>query len=388
MFDLFNKSKYQSRCSNFENPTGGKGTAASMNKGAKGHPCETLLPGETKTLIEFNGCGIVTRIWLGTDQYSPKGLRSMRLDMYWDGAKTPAVSAPAGDFFNMAHSRMAAFDSELFSNPEGRSMNCFVPMPFRKRARITLTYEGTGKPALLFYDISFLAAKRLPKDALYFHAHWRRENPTTLGKDFEILPKVTGAGRFLGCNIGAITDARYEDAWWGEGEMKAWLDGDKKLPSIAGTGTEDYILSAWGQKTFSCRYHGATVADPEHRQWGFYRHHLPDPILFQKDCKITIQQMGGAMRAKVARLMKQNGAPLIPVSLATSRDPGHSFTLLLEQKPPCDITDPKLPDTWCNFYRSDDVSACAYFYLDKPENHLPPLQPVAERIAGLSDEKP
>jgi hypothetical protein len=130
------------------------------------------------------------------------------------------------------------------------------------------------------------------------------------------------------------------------------------------------------------------VADPEHHQWGFYRHHLPDPILFQKDCKITIQQMGGAMRAKVARLIQQNGAPLIPVSLATSRDPGHSFTLLMEQKPPWDITDPKLPDTWCNFYRSEDVSACAYFYLDKPENRLPPIQPVSERIAGLSDEKP
>jgi hypothetical protein len=360
----------------FENPSGEKGNGGRENKGAKGKPSDFVQAGETKVLMNVKGAGIIQRMWLTIDDRSPAMLRSVRLEMFWDDSTIPAVSVPLGDFFGLALGRKLPFETSLFSDPEGRSFNFNIPMPYRTAARITLTNES-DKKITLFYDIGYQKVQSHGPDVLYFHAFWNRIQKTELGKDFEILPLVTGKGRFLGTNMGFITNPLYEKSWWGEGEVKIYLDGDKSLPSLNGTGTEDYIGTAWGQGVFNHTFQGCLVADENTRQWAFYRYHIPDPIYFNSECKVTIQIMGGDMLPKVRQYVR-NGAPLIPVTI--SADKMHK---LLEQQPVPDIMDQKLPEGWVNFYRQDDVCSTAYFYLDKPSTTLPKLQPKAERIAGL-----
>jgi hypothetical protein len=380
VFDIFLKHHgIQTRWASFENPTGEKGAAATRNRGGKGYPCDVVKPGETRTLADIKGPGIITRIWMTVQNRAPRALRELRIDMYWDGAKTPAVSAPLGDFFGFGLARAVVCESALFASPEGRSFNSYVPMPFRSRARITLSNESADTPALLFYDVDYLLAESLPDEALYFHATWRRERPTTLCRDFGILPRVSGAGRFMGCCVGVITDPVYEDSWWGEGEVKVYLDGDGEHPTLCGTGTEDYIGTGWGQRVYAQTYHGCTVAEPETRQWAFYRLHVPDPVVFGGDCRVTLQQIGGCSKEKAIRLLREGKAPLVPVTVGAE---GGGYVRLLEEDPPAPVERRGLPDGWTNFYRREDVSACAYFYLDRPENGLAPLAPVAERTAG------
>jgi hypothetical protein len=182
-------------------------------------------------------------------------------------------------------------------------------------------------------------------------------------------------------NMGIITDPHYQKSWWGEGEVKIYLDGDDNLPTLNGTGTEDYIGTGWGQGVFIHQFQGCLVADEPNRQWAFYRYHVPDPVFFQQDCKVTIQVMGGDMINKV-REYKKNGAPMIPVTVSTDK----GFLKLLEQNPVPDLMDEKLPEGWTNFYRSDDVSATVYFYLHKPTNELPALAPAKERAAALPEK--
>ncbi|MHC4395710.1 MAG: glycoside hydrolase family 172 protein [Planctomycetota bacterium] len=377
--ELFRKPKNViTRWSSFENLNGIKGQGGKANKGAKGHPYDNIKAGRTKTLLDIKGCGIITRIWITIRNRSPQMLRSLHIKMYWDGAKTPAVSAPFGDFFGVGLGKRVPFENELFSDPEGRSFNCCIPMPFRKAAKIVITNDSDVDIKSIYYDVNYLLTRAHDKDVLYFHTHWRRENPTSLFHDFEILPRVKGKGRFLGTNIGVIADPIYKNTWWGEGETKVFLDGDSKYPTLVGTGTEDYIGTGWGQGTYAHRYQGCLIADEKNRQWAFYRYHIPDPVFFDKDCRVTIQQIGGDDKKKVRELLKQ-GVPLKPISI--SKD--GNFTRLLEKYDEPNLDDPSVPDGWCNFYRRDDVSATAYFYLDRPENNLPPMAPVAERTRGL-----
>ncbi len=377
--ELFRKAdKTVTRWSSFENLNGVKGRGGMENKGAKGHPYDNIKAGETKTLLDIKGCGIVTRIWITIRNRSPQMLRSLRIEMYWDGAKTPAVSAPFGDFFGVGLGKRVPFESELFSDPEGRSFNCCIPMPFRKAARIIITNDSETDIKSIYYDVNYLLTAAHDSDVLYFHTHWRRENPTRLFHDFEILPRVKGKGRYLGTNIGVIADSIYENTWWGEGEVKVYLDGDDKYPTLVGTGTEDYIGTGWGQGVYAHRYQGCLIADKANHQWAFYRYHIPDPVFFDKDCRVTIHQIGGDDKKKVRELIKK-GVPLKPISI--SKD--GNFTKLLENTDEPNLDDPSVPDGWCNFYRRDDVSATAYFYLDSPENNLPAIAPAAERTKGL-----
>ncbi|HEX5169926.1 MAG TPA: glycoside hydrolase family 172 protein [Cyclobacteriaceae bacterium] len=368
------------RWSSFENPTAGKGKGGAENKGAKGHPAELISPGASKILLDVKGAGIIQRMWMTISDRSPAMLRSIRLEMYWDGSTKPAVSVPLGDFFGVGLGRKVAFQNALFSDPEGRSFNCYIPMPFRTAAKIQIVNDS-DKPFTLFYDINFQQVEKHAADVLYFHSFWRRENKTQLGNDFEILPNVKGKGRYLGMNMGIITDPVYEKSWWGEGEVKIYLDGDSDLPTLNGTGSEDYIGTGWGQGVFVNQYQGCLVADQSIRQWAFYRYHIPDAIFFQRECRVTIQIMGGDMLNKV-REYKKNGAALIPVTISSDND----FFKFFEQNPVPDLMDPKLPDGWTNFYRQDDVSATVYFYLDKPVSELPPVAPRGERIAALPEK--
>jgi hypothetical protein len=367
----------QTRWSSFENPTAAKGGGGKENKGAKGHPAEHLRPGKTIVLLDVRGPGTVQRIWMTLSERSPHMLRSLRLDMYWDGASKPAVSVPVGDFFGLGLGRTTPFQNALFSNPEGRSFNSYIPMPFRKGARITITNES-ATTALLFYDINFVTLKAQPADALYFHAFWTSNKGTALGEDFTILPQLPGRGRFLGCNLGVIADSVYGKSWWGEGEVKIYLDGDGPLPTLAGTGTEDYIGTGWGQGPYAHNYQGCPIADTANRQWVFYRYHIPDPVFFHSGIRVTIQQMGGDTRDAVRRLVK-GGARLIPVTVALP----DGFVNLFEQRPVPQLSDDNFPDGWTNFYRLDNYSSTAYFYLDAPVSALPVLRPLSERVEGL-----
>jgi len=362
-----------------ENRNGAPGQGGRENAGAKGHPYDTLRAGQSLVLGEIAGSGVIRRMWITVSDRSPVMLRSLRLDMYWDGAERPAVSVPLGDFFGAALGQLVPFESALFSSPEGRSFNTIVPMPFRRSARIVLTNESDRDLPHVFYDIDYTLGT-VPRESLYFHASWRRERPTTLGSDFRVLPRVSGRGRYLGSNIGIITDQAYASTWWGEGEMRVFLDSDHEHPTLAGTGAEDYIGTGWGEGAFTHAYQGAPVADPKQRHWSFYRLHVPDPIFFTSGCEVTLQQIGGGAKAEVLTLLRA-GVELRPVTI----DPGgrDRFAKLLERTPAVSLDDAGLPDGWVNFYRHDDVSATAYFYLDRPMSDLPPLAAVATRVAGL-----
>lgn len=376
--ELFQMPKGQeTRWVSFENISGKKGIGGQENQGAKGHAFDYIKAGESKEIVNIEGSGTIRRIWLTLSRRSPEMLRSLRIEMYWDGSEKPAVSAPIGDFFGVGLGLRVPFESALFSDPEGRSFNCFIPMPFRESARITITNDSKEDYTILFYDVDILMEQH-EKDMLYFHTYWSRSLATTLGKDFEILPRLEGAGRFLGTNIGILTNPLYEDTWWGEGEVKVYLDGDAAFPSLVGSGTEDYVGTAYGQGTFDHQYQGSLIADPDKGQFAFYRYHIPDPVFFYKNIKVSIQQIGGAPIEKLLQLQK-NGARLQAISIHAGLD----FVKLLEGEQAIDLNDPDLPKGWTNFYRQDDVSAAAYFYLNKPSSNLPTIGNLQNRTAQL-----
>jgi hypothetical protein len=374
------QSGSQPRWASPENPTAAKGAGARENRGAKGHAFDTIPIGASHVLADIKGAGTIDRMWMTIEDRSPDALRGLKLEIYWDGAKTPAVSVPLGDFFLHGVGEMVPMETALFASPEGRSFVSYVPMPFRTGARVVVTNESAKQVNLIFYDVNYRSLRKQPKDALYFHAWWSRDRATTLARDFRILPRISGRGRFLGASVALLTNPVYEKTWWGEGEVKIALDGDSSnAPTLVGTGTEDYIGTAWGQGAYVNRFQGAPIATWEgDGRWTFYRFHIPDPIFFERDIEVSLQQMGGARKNIILDLQKK-GAPLIPVTI----DPGSrtNFQQLLDNPRP--LSDPSLPDGHTNYYRSDDVAAVAYFYLDRPGGVLPPIAAPAERRAAL-----
>jgi hypothetical protein len=356
----------ETRWASPENPAGARGAGAKSNAGRKGAAFFVLKAGESRTLAEArSGSGTVRRIWMTIRNRTPQFLRGMRIDMYWDGAKTPAVSAPLGDFFGVGLGRMAPFQAALFSSPEGRSFHSLVPMPFRHGMKIVLTNETREDQPQVYYDVNYTLGDAHGADALYFHAHFRRENPTKLRRDYEILPRIAGKGRYLGTNISVIANQeRYSASWWGEGEVKIFLDGDQEFPTLAGTGTEDYIGSAYSLGAYSNLTQGAPIVDEEKKQYAFYRYHVEDPVYFRQDIRITIQQIGF--------LWGGDGKPQHPVKAPLFiAGPGEKQVDL--EKPPRVTL----------FEREDDWSSVAYFYLDRAENGLPALASLRLRTEGL-----
>lgn len=352
----------ETRWASGENPTGARGAGGTANGGRKGAPTVPIRAGESRVLAQATGSGTVRRIWMTFPDRSPHMLRGLRLEMYWDGASTPAVSAPVGDFFGVGLGRTATFESAFFSNPEGRSFNAVIPMPFRTGMRIVMVNESGRNLDELFYDVDYTLGDRHSDNTLYFHAHWRRERKTTLQQDYEILPRISGRGRYLGTNVGITVDtATYFNTWWGEGEVKVFLNGDRELPTLAGTGAEDYIGTAWGQGQFADLYQGSPVADEKAMQWAFYRYHVPDPIWFQRDIRVTIQQIG-YLAPHSREAVVRAGRPLYRAG------PGRvEMDLTKDGK----------------FERADDYSSTVYFYFERPDSPLPPIAPVAERVAGV-----
>ena len=278
-----------SRSISFENPTGapGEGGKASSNLGVgrKGAPARQIQPGETVQLCDIEGPGTIRHIWITTDR-APIVQRACVIRAYWEGQEHPSLECPIGDLFGFAHGRITAYHSAVHSVGPTGGRNLWLPMPFTTRARLTFTNESE-KAVPLFYQIGYTTGDKHPADVGRLHVLFRRENPTTEKKDFELLPQRTQKGRFIGSIIGIRN--LHPDQWWGEGEIKVYMDGDTEFPTIVGTGSEDYVGLAWGIQQTPFLYNGCSLNDKNFVS--MYRWHLPDPIAWQKEARITIQQI-------------------------------------------------------------------------------------------------
>jgi hypothetical protein len=209
--NLFNyNDNLEPRWSSPENINGQKGMGGKENNSAKGHPYDSIPADSSLSLLDIDGKGIIQRIWITINDRSPEMLRALKIEMFWDNSEIPAVSVPFGDFFGVGLGRTTAFQNALFANAEGRSFNCFIPMPFRKHAKIVVTNESGKKLNNIFFDVDYSLLKYWDEQFLYFHASWNRDTATTLAKDFELLPLVQGKGRFLGVNIGVSANPLYK----------------------------------------------------------------------------------------------------------------------------------------------------------------------------------
>lgn len=356
------------RWASAENPDALPGGAGRAKGGRKGAAAITnFAAGASAVLAHAEGTsGRIRRIWITIPDRSPAMLRSLRLRFFWDGAATPAIDAPLGDLFCTSLGRPTAFENAWFANPEGRSFICTLPMPFRTGMRIEVINESELTLGTFFYEIDFTVGDVIASDVGYLHAHWRREAAGGFAVDYTILPTVSGRGRFLGACFSVIPNtAGYARTWWGEGEVKAYIDDDGDLPTLCGTGTEDYIGTGWCQGRYAQQWQGCPIVDEERFRYGFYRLHGPDPVYFHARLRLTIQRIGW-MHAEQALAIRAGKAPF-----RSLRNPDFDF----EQ-----------PETWTpgTFERAgDDWASCAWFYLDRPENGLPPLAPVGERISML-----
>jgi hypothetical protein len=301
--------RFDSRSVSFENPTGARGAGGKKALGRKGAPEHMMKPGERIILADLKGPGTIRHFWITVSTLrigvlKPEVTRALQLEVFYDGASEPSVSVPLLDFFGLPHGRQAEFYSSLMSANEGRGLNSYIPMPFAAAARVEFL-NGASEPVDLYYQIDYTLEASLQQNTGYLHATFRRENPTTLRRDFVIAEGLHGPGRFLGCVVGIRPiEPVNDDFWYGEGEVKIYRDGDREFPTYCGTGTEDYIGSAWGLDRHYGPYSGAplnvcrpaTVAEhpPVQAFVGFYRWHVLDPIMFQSELRVTIQQIGYA----------------------------------------------------------------------------------------------
>jgi len=271
--------------------------ASDLGRGWKVRPSITLPAETVTTLMDVDGPGIIQHIWCTVD---PKRLRHLILRMYWDNEETPSVEVPLGDFFCNGWrigddwKPVNIFSLPINVNPSG-GFNSFFPMPFRQHARITIENISTCDQPAFYYTINY-ALCDIAQDDAYFHAQFRRVNPLPYKEDYVIIDGVKGQGHYVGTYM-AWQQNNW--GWWGEGELKVYLDGDREFPTICGTGTEDYFGGAWAFiDTFSAPFMGypmgSPLADkvPQGTRHSVYRFHIMDPIRFQSDIKVTIQALG------------------------------------------------------------------------------------------------
>jgi hypothetical protein len=278
-----------SRSISFENPSGAPGqggkAASNLGPGRKGAPAREIKPGETVQMGDIKGPGTIRHIWITTSQ-EPAVQRACVIRAYWEGQSQPSIECPIGDLFGFAHGKITSYQSAIHSCGPTGGRNLWIPMPFTKRARFTFSNES-DKPVTLFYQLTYTLGDKHPKDVGRMHILFRRDNPTVQKKDFELLPHRTQKGRFVGSVIGIRN--LHPDQWWGEGEIKVYRDGDQEWPTLVGTGSEDYVGLAWGIQQASFLYNGCSLN--EKNFVSMYRWHLPDPITWQHEARITIQQI-------------------------------------------------------------------------------------------------
>ena len=276
----------------------GKAPARELGQGWKVSPSININAGETVTLAQIDGAGAIQHIWLTV---APQWWRKLVIRFYWDDETTPSVETPLGDFFCNGWSvRSNVTSLAVCVNPAG-GFNSYWEMPFRKGARITLENLSPEDILGFYYQITYTQTD-IADDVGYFHAQWRRSNPLPYQQDHMLLEGVKGQGQYVGTYIAWGVN---NTGWWGEGEIKFFMDDDREFPTICGTGTEDYFGGAWnfehpkGQYgVFSSPYSGLSqVIQPDglyqsQTRFGMYRWHITDPIRFQRELRVTIQALG------------------------------------------------------------------------------------------------
>ena len=316
MNNLFRLSNAKTRSISPENFTGEKGkggmakegvasnASRDLGQGWKVNPFITIEPGKTFTLAEITGPGAIQHIWLtptGTWRYSI-------LRFYWDDETTPSVEVPLGDFFGMGWGEYAQMSSLAVCVNPGSAFNSYWVMPFRKKCKVTIENINVDK-VNIYYQIDYTLTE-VPDDAAYFHAQFRRTNPVKYKDIYTIVDNIKGKGHFVGTYMAWGV---HNNGWWGEGEIKFFMDGDQEFPTINGTGTEDYFCGSYDFDTkrnvapgvnmieyteFTTPYaglHQVIRGDGHYKvmqRFGMYRWHIADPIRFEKDLKITIQDLG------------------------------------------------------------------------------------------------
>lgn len=308
-----------------------------------------IAAGETLTVLEEAGPGVITHIWFTIASPESFHLKKLVLRMYWDNEPTPSVETPVGDFFGLGLGDYYLYQSLPLAVGSTNALNCFFPMPFRKMAKITVTNEGKLPVDAFYFNLDYRAyRKALPDDTLYFHAQYRQATPNRgwtnewtsngdprvdkranlTGEDNYVWMEATGRGHYVGVTMSVLQN---QDEWWGEGDDMFFIDGEK-LPSINGTGSEDYFLGAWdfGSQPFSYALFGAPVKGEERAgsRSSVYRFHLDSPITFTKSIRATIEH-------------------------------GHAN------------------------HRSDNYFSVAYWYQTEPHGAFPTLPPVEQRIPRL-----
>ena len=325
MGNLYRLSDAKSRSISAENFTGGKGKAGmadpkdkdipnaanafsparDLGQGWKVNPFVRIDAGKTFTLAEIQGPGAIQHIWM-----TPTGTwRFAILRIYWDDETEPSVECPVGDFFGMGWNQYAHLNSIAVTVNPGSAFNCYWVMPFRKKCKITMeNINPDGAAMTCYYQIDYTLTD-VPDDAAYFHAQFRRSNPN-MTSVHTIVDGIKGKGHYVGVYMAwGVTN----NNWWGEGEIKFYMDGDTKFPTICGTGTEDYFCGSYDFDTkkknafgvvdvnyteFSTAYAGLhqVIRGDGHyavmQRFGLYRWHIMDPIRFEKDLKVTIQDLG------------------------------------------------------------------------------------------------
>ena len=323
--------------------------ASSYDRTGGNEDFRTIAPGETLTLLEESGPGVITHVWFTLASDEPYHLKKLVLHMYWDGEATPSVETPLGDFFGLGLGDYYVFESTPLSVAPSHALNCFFPMPFQKHARITVTNMGQQKVDAFYFNIDFqLLPQPLPPDTMYFHAQYRQASPNRgvisdwkdngdprvndlknlNGQDNYVWLEAAGRGHFVGVTMSVLQN---QDFWWGEGDDMFFVDGASQ-PTISGTGSEDYFLGAYdfGGRPFSFATYGAPVVGEERAggRSSAYRFHLDSPITFSKSLRATIEH-------------------------------GHANA------------------------RSDNYFSVAYWYQTEPHAPFPALPPVEERVPRL-----
>lgn len=353
--NLWRLSDAESRSISPENFSGDKGKGASATDGTGAHaarelgtgwkisPSVRVEPGETFTMADIGSSGTIQHIWMTVSG----DWRHSILRFYWDDQKLPSVECPVGPFFACGWNSYAQVSSLPICVNPGSAFNCYWSMPFRNSCRITLT-NIAAEPIMIYYQIDYTLTD-VPEDAALFHAQFRRVKSVPFKEVYTILDGVTGPGHYIGTYM---MMSPKQNAWWGEGEVKFYLDGDTAFPTISGTGTEDYFCGSYDfvnkntgeYQEFTTPFAGLPqIVRPDGKydvemRFGLYRFHVPDPIRYRSDLRVTVQDLGWA------------------------------------------TNDRYIP-------RQDDIATVAYWYQSPPTRPFPPL-PGADELMLLEEPHP
>jgi len=305
--------------------------ARELGPGWKLSPCIAIPSGETVDLANIEGPGCIRHIWF---TLGPEFYRDVILSIHWDSALHPSVEVPVGDFFCCAWGKSTDLKAITINvNPKG-GLNCFLPMPFATHARISVTNTGKTDLSHFFYTINY-TLEAFPSQARYLHAQFQRTLSQKYQADYCILDTVEGQGHYIGTFMAWMQKI---DGWWGEGEIKLFMDSDTDFPTIIGTGTEDYFGGAWCfGRNFDAPFLGYQLVDGDDQKAGakhsMYRFHVPDPIYFNKRIRVMMQALGW-----------QSEGRYLPLQ--------------------------------------DDIASVAYYYMDRPTALPSPLPNLETRQSG------